>query len=366
MSNEEIHGLAPDQPYIDGLPDEILEAVFLLNTVKEFIDQELVHDPHQTTISTTLVCKRWYDVAHNFSPLWSHVIDYERHPPWWIEELLRRSKSFPIDVGDDSIMDHVRLFKPRGKTVLSHIFRNSSRLRSINLHITVSPWELICEEFFQHPAPALEYLNLVTSTPFPDCLYPGPLFAHDAPRLRKFHLQRCLVDFSSPALTNLTELSVRDILAPPILSMRKPDHPLKVAPTVNGWLRILEQIPSLVYLILGGAIPHSTNEEIPISKVNLSNLRFLSVAARFPDGAALLSHLSMPPSCGIRLRFARPRFISGTEGTELLSFLSGRLSSWPDQTPSRYLQAKILSGDRIHFGNSRRIGHMWDMKESAM
>ena len=355
---------AREQAFIERLPDEVLEAIFLLNTLKEYVGEDIVHDPHRTTIATILVCKRWYNIALGFALLWGRIIDYEAHQPYWIEELLRRSKLSPIDVGDDSLVKHVRLWKPRGKVVLSHIFKHSQTLRTLNLQITVSPWDMICKEFLQHPAPALEYLNLVTSSPFPDSLFPGPLFADDAPLLRSLRLQRCLINFSSSALSNLTELAVLDVLAPPLMSMRTPDHPLKIAPTVNGWLRVLEQMPSLMYLTLGSAISHSANEEQSKSKVELPNLRFLSIGARFPDGTKLLNHLKIPPPCGIRLRFSRPRSVSGAEESELLSYLSNRLSYWPEGGQPRYLQAKILTGNRIHFGNSRRVGFIWDVKES--
>ncbi|KDR80874.1 hypothetical protein GALMADRAFT_153283 [Galerina marginata CBS 339.88] len=351
---------------VDQLPDEILEAVFLLNTSKEFQNDCLIHDPHRTTIATVLVCKRWHNVALDYPALWSRIIDYERHPPQWVEELLRRSKSSPIDVGEDSVFKHVRLRNHGGKAMLGQIFEHASTIRTLSLQITYSPWDLICKKFLQYPAPLLEYLNLITSCPFPDCLYPGPLFALEAPRLRRLHLQRCLIDFSSPVLTNLTELSVLDILAPRIMSMRKPDHPLKVAPTVGGWLRILEHIPSLLYLTLSSAITHSSNEDDPMPDVHLPNLLFLTVGATFNDGTAFLHHLSIPATCGVRLRFSHNRSSPGLDGTKLLSFLSTRLSYWPDGSHDRYLQAKILSGDRVHFGNSRRVGYIWDMTESAV
>ncbi|KAH9485071.1 hypothetical protein JR316_0001977 [Psilocybe cubensis] len=354
-----------DTSPIARLPDELLELIFLHNTFKELKEDKtsLVHDPYRTTITTLLVCKRWYTVALSYPPLWSRIIDYRRHSPQWIAELLSRSKHSLIDVGQDSVFELVRLRDARGKTILKHIFDHASTLRTLSLEITFAPWEFICKEFLQYPAPELEYLNIITSCPFPDCLYPGPLFADCAPKLRRFHLQRCLVDFTSPMLCNLTELSVMDILSPFIGLMRKLDHPLKVAPTPGGWLSILQHIPSLKYLTLNNAISHPTdNEAMP--DITLPNLLFLTVGAKFHDGTAFLHHLSIPTSCGIRLRFSHDKSSTSADAGRLLSFLSTQLSFWPDDTPERYLQAKILSGDRIHFGNSRRVGHIWDMTEA--
>jgi hypothetical protein len=245
--------------------------------------------------------------------------------------------------------------------VLQHIFKDPSRIKTLSLQIRLAPWEYICQNFLQYPASNIEYLNLITSCPFPDCLYPGLLFANKAPHLRRLHLQRCLIDFSSPVLSNLTELSVLDILAPGITAIRTPDHPLKVAPTAGGWLRVLKNIPSLRYLTLSGAITETRGDEESLSKVELSHLLFLTVGAGFQDGGLLLEQLSIPPSCGIRLRFNKSN--TGLDGKKLLAFLSNQLCHWPRDSPDRYLQAKILSGDRIHFGNSRRVGHIWDMTE---
>lgn len=358
-SNEE--SVASEQSPIDQLPDELLGSIFLLNTVKEVEDGQLLHDPHATTLSSLLVCKRWHDVAMSYPVLWSRIIDYERHPPAWVKELLRRSKTSLIEVGEDSVFKHIQLRYPRGKVVLHHMFEDPSRIKTLSLQIRLEPWVYICQNFLRHPATNIEYLNLITSCPFPDCLYPGPLFADAAPSLRRLHLQRCLIDFSSPVLSNLTELSVLDVVAPSILSMRQPDHPLKVAPTVGGWLRILKNTPSLRYLTLSGAITENRGDEESLVNVSLPNLIFLTVGAKFHSGVSLLDHLSISPSCGIRLRFSRSG--PGLDGTKLLAFLSNQLSHWPHDSPDRYLQAKILSGDRIHFGNSRRVGYIWDMTE---
>ncbi|KAF8972752.1 hypothetical protein BDZ97DRAFT_855130 [Flammula alnicola] len=365
MSAEENAKSTIDQPHIDKLPDEILGIVFLLNTAKALGVEIAPYDPHATTLSTILVCRRWHDVALSYPDIWSRIIDYERHPSSWVKELLHRSKSLPIDVGEDSVFKPVQLRNPRARAVLEHIFEESARLRTLSLQIRLAPWEFICQSFLQHPAPSIEYLNLITSCPFPDSLYPGPLFSNQAPNLRRLHLQRCLIDFSSIALSNLTELSVLDILAPGILSLRRPDHPLKVAPTVAGWLHILENLPSLKYLTLSSAITHSEdNDSIPT--VHLPNLLFLTIGARFHDGVAFLHHISVPQSCGIRLRLSCNRASPGLDGVKLLSFLGNQLSHWSQDVPDRYLQAKILSGDRIHFGNSRRVGYIWDMTESAV
>src|SRR5271168_2730852 len=89
-----------------------------------------------------------------------------------------------------------------------------------------------------------------------------------------------------------------------------------------------------------------------LKSIILTYLALLTISARFYPGISFVDHLKIPPSCGIRFRLNRSRSTDGLDGPRLLSFLSQQLSYWPQDHSDRYLQAKILSGDRIHFGNS--------------
>ena len=355
-----------DQAPILGLPDEILGVIFLINTSKLVGQGSEIHpyDPHSTTLATSQVCQRWRAVALDYPVIWSRIINYERHSPSWIETLLTRSGSSLIDVGGDSAFEAVKLQHPRGKPVLQSIFQRISSLKTVSLHIRRAPWESICRSFLGHPAPNLEFLNLITSCPFPDCFYPNPLFADEAPRLRRLHLERCLIDFSSCVLSNLTELSVANVVAPiGIMSASVQSHQLKALPSVAVWLRFLKDIPALRFLTLSNAISHFTDHE-PLPVVDLPHLVLLTISTRFHSGVSLIDHLNIPPLCGIRLRLYRNHVSNGLGGHNLLSFLSKQLTHWPQDCSDRYLQAKILSGDRIHFGNSKRVGLALDMTES--
>lgn len=354
------------QCYICNLPDEILSTIFLFNALQRSYGQTGTCDAYSTMLSTILVCKRWHMVGRSCPDLWGQLIDYERHPPSWIKELLTRSKSTPLDVGEDSVFRKVQLLNSETLPVLGHIFEQSSRIRTLSLQIRIKPWNYICTNFLPSPAPMLEYLNLITACPFPDCLYAGPLFSNHAPKLRRVHLQRCLIDFSSPVLSNLTELSVMGILGPRKLALRRVDHPLKTAPTVAGWLNIIKNIPSLVYLTLNNAIsPSPDHEPTPIAE--LPHLSFLTIGAhRSQEGTALLRHLSIPDACSIRLRFDCRDSSPASDRTVLLAFLRNQVTQWPEDAADRYLQAKILSGNRIHFGNTKHAGYVWDMTERAV
>ena len=348
-----------DQVSIHSLPDDILRVIFWINTFRK--NEDAFYN-HSTTLASAQVCQRWRAVALDYSALWSRIIDYERHSSSWIETLLARSGSSLIDVGGDSVLEPVKLENPRGEPVLQSIFERISTLRTVSLHIRRAPWESICHSFFGHPVPNLEYLNLITSCPFPDCIYPGPFFANEAPRLRRLHLQRCLIDFSSSVLFNLTELSVWNVQAPnPVLSTSDPS---KATPSVAGWLEVLKNISTLRFLTLSDAISHFT-EQTPLPVVNLPHLVLLTIRTRFYPGISFIDHLSIPSSCGIRLIFSRDYNGSGGfDSPKLLSFLSQQFTHWRQDHSDRYLQAKALTGNTIRFGNSRRIGQVFDKTES--
>jgi hypothetical protein len=52
------------------------------------------------------------------------------------------------------------------------------------------------------------------------------------------------------------------------------------------------------------------------------------------------------------------------DGPKLLFFLSKQLGHWPQNCSDRYLQAKVLSGGKIRFGNSMRVGQVSYITES--
>ena len=187
--------------------------------------------------------------------------------------------------------------------------------------------------------------------PFPDCLYLNPLFADKAPRLRRLHLEGCLIDFSSAVLSNLTQLSVSEITRPT-------PNPLKAGPSVAGWLRALKNISTLRFLTLDAAISHFTEPE-PFPVVDLPHLVLLTINASFHPGVSLIDHLNIPPSCGTKLGFLDIGSTNGPNNSNnnFLSFLSKQLAHWPQDHAGRYLQARFLNADMIFFENFRRNQH---------
>ena len=373
MAQINTHGHDLDQAPIHGLPDEILEVIFLINASKMIGkgNENHPYDPHSTTLATAQVCQRWRAVALNYPFIWSRIINYEQHSPLWIETLLARSGSTLIDVGKEFTRDsqaafkHVLLKPPRSQPVLQSIFQRISGLKKVNLKIYNDPWEPICRSFLGRPAPNLEFLNLVTvytGSSYPDCLYLDPLFADEAPCLRRLHLRRCLIDFSSSALSNLTELSVRHITLRGTLTPLTHSYRLSLVPSIAGWLRVLKNIPTLRFLTLSCAIYDFTeHESLPV--VDLPHLVLLTIdSTLFYQGIPLIDRLNIPPLCGIKFRLSQcfsRSMIGGldSDSPKLLLFLSKHLSHWPQDCSNRYLNAKIFSyyTGRLRFGNSQNM-----------
>src|SRR5258707_1548827 len=262
---------------INDVPNDLLCDIFLMCLECDASHVEI----RKRLISICLACKRWHGLAYSYPLLWTRVIDFEKDNAKYIAELLRRSGSAPLEIGMDSA-------NKQSVKVLQTIFEHRSRIKNMNLSIRYAPWKFICQNFLDHPAPNLEFLNLVTSCPFPDCSFSGTLFADHAPRLTQFHMQRSLTDFSSPVLHHLTTLSVSDITAPGRLG-RLTDHSARIAPTVEGWLQILQNMTALRFLTLVNSITGVDNLEThKYSNVPLPCLRLLSLSTSFDEGAVLL------------------------------------------------------------------------------
>ena len=359
---------------VDQVPDEILGSIFLLNTVLEVdVGGLQKHDPFSTTLASAAVCRRWRQVALDYSLLWSRIIDYERHPLPWIKELLSRSKDSPLDAGEatSSIYSALQLRgsvsdSMRADEIMDLLLGHISRLRTLSVHVRPKLLRTIGDRLLPNPAPLLQSLTLCVRSPVPVRGYLGQLFENEAPLLRSLRLQAIFVDFHSPSLRNLRELCVYNILRPISITNVPPvTNPLATAPTVDGWLRILNDMPLLERLTLFAAI-FPNRDDSPSNHVSLAHLRLLTIRSTVKDTATFLSNVSIPPSCGIRLQAKQSDDTTGPECSRLLALLSQQLPAWADKPSSRYLQAKLISGSTIHFGNSPRIGMPWLMPESEV
>ena len=286
MTLEEINAQVCDRSPIQCLPNEILEVIFLINT-----SNSIRYDSYYTTLATSQVCQRWRTVAFNYPVIWSRIINYEWHSPRLIETLLARSGSSLIDVGVDSESPfRVRVTPPcqcrtLDMRVLKSIFQRTASLRTAALNIHRANWKPV-RSFFEHPAPNLEFLNLSISSPGRSPAFPSflsPLFADEAPCLRRLQLEGCFIDFFSSVLSNLTQLSVRE----PVMTTLTYSHPATLS--VAEWLRVLKNMPALRFLTLSEAFIFPMTEQEPHPIVDLPHLALLRIKSRFHIVTSIIS-----------------------------------------------------------------------------
>jgi hypothetical protein len=327
-----------NEPAIHGLVDDILEYIFLLNAT-------LPDSEHATTVASSQVCSRWRSIALNCHTIWGRIIDYRRHSLKWIETLLDRSNPSLLDFGSRN--NCVYLEDDR-QGVLELVFNHIDRLRIFNLghDDPDSIWELVCSRFLQLPAPNLEFMHVS----FVAGHLTHPLFDNHAPNLQNLGLLHCSVDFTSPVLTSLTDLSVRDI------DQLEGD----AVPTVLDWLNILGGMPSLRWVTLVDAISSApTNDICPV--IHLDALDMLSVDGPFHECVTLVKHLIMPPRCGLRLRCDHAHL--GLDQRQLWAVIEKKIDSWTKNASNRRLIAKAGYGfvgirnlleDNLNWGTKAR------------
>ncbi|TFK67944.1 hypothetical protein BDN72DRAFT_842438 [Pluteus cervinus] len=268
------------------LPPEILTTIFIYFRRIAFDDYPPDSQEHCAPwMVVTEVCSHWRNVAHESTILWSHIPrSYTRRI---IERCLKFSKSAPLVVKIHGCMTsdqiHPSLMDPG---VIS-------RLRCLDLNLYRLDSASCLEELCSHlssAAPSLESLSIdlnqfrVQSGP----RYLDEIWARAIPRLRNLSLRACDVNLSSPLLTNLT-----------ILEIRNPE------PKLNGveLISTLHGLPSLMSLQMSDVLRLPENYKIdpsytPIFKmevVELPSLRLLSIHGFcYAQDLDLLSCLSFP------------------------------------------------------------------------
>jgi hypothetical protein len=316
---------------IHRLVDDVLVYIFFLNATLPDPDcREL-----ETTVASSQVCRRWRSIALHCHRIWAPIIDYSDSLKW-IETLLDRSHPSLLDFG--SRIKTIYLEEDGDQSVLELVFNRIDKLRTFNLQIPVSSWELVCSRFLQLPAPNLEFVSVtITNKVSNTRQLTYPLFDHHAPNLQNLQLRRCTVDFTSPILTTLTELYVRDITE------------ASAVPTVLDWLNILGGMPSLRWVTLHRAFSSAMTNDVIYPIIHLAALNMLSVV----DGAlhetvALVEHLIVPPRCGLRLSCDNAH--RGFDQQKLWAIIEKKMDSFAEYAPNRRLEAYIAQ-DRIAVGN---------------
>lgn len=323
----------PKEAAFHRLVDDILAYIFLLNALPD----PPKYREHMTTVASSQVCRRWRSIALNCRPIWGSIIDYPVHSLRWIETLLDRSYPSSLDFG--SRIDSVCLVDG-GLGVLELVSNHVDRLRTFNLQVPGSSWELVCSRFLRQPAPNLEFVNVFITGSSNAGHLTHPLFNNHAPNLQNLQLRRCTVDFTSPILTPLTELYVRDIAE------------TNAVPTVLDWLTILGGMPSLRWVTLIHAISSATtNIAYPI--IHLAALEMLSVDGAFHESVTLIEHMIAPPRCGLRLRCDHAHV--GFDQRKLWAIIEKKMDSWAKNAQNRHLEASSAE-DFVAIGNLPHLG----------
>ena len=278
-------------------------------------------------VASSQVCMRWRSIALHCPTIWGPIIHYSQHSLKWIETLLDRSHPSSLDFGSRITRIDTDDLEDGGQGVLELVFNHIDRLRIFNLEIPDSFWELVCSRFLQLPAPNLEFVNVtVFST---DTRYPivqqltHPIFHNHAPNLQNLQLRQCRVDFTSPTLSRLTELYVRDI-AP------WGDH------TVHDWLNIFGGMPSLRWVTLIRAISTWSSSSVIYPIIHLASLEMLSVDDGSRESVTLIEHLIVPPRCGLRFRCDDAHI--WLDQPKLWAIIEKKVDSWAKNVPNRYLE----------------------------
>jgi hypothetical protein len=331
--------------YRDILAD-VLIYIFTLNATHP---DALARDRARTTIACSQVCARWRLIALGYPVIWSPVIDYNYHSLKLIEEMLNRSAPSLFDFGSRVRAIDLTCRDGRGLSVLELVFNHAARLRVFHLQAPTAHWERVCSCFFQQPAPNLEFVQFCILFDAGRMLE-GPLFNNHAPKLQKFLLRRCAVNFTSPILTPLTELYVHEITA------------LNAAPGVLSWLRLLLEMPSLQWITIIDAISDVIPETI-LPVVDLDGLKMLSVDGPFDASVTLVSQLIIPTRCGLRLRCDRAQF--GLYQRRLWGIVEQKIGCWEMGGTYRRRLDAIHREKSITIGMEPNIECVWDTEAQA-
>ncbi|KAF9232491.1 hypothetical protein BU15DRAFT_67413 [Melanogaster broomeanus] len=268
------------------LPPHVLANIFLYQAYSFYQDPGYSHTsgpPPWANVSYT--CHHWRNVALSCPSLWSFLF---MSSPRWTEELLSRTKMVPlrirIDVGC-STQEEMMFFEK--------VTTDVTRIQDLSLKLPHNLAEWIFSKL-STPASLLHTLCLfVIKTDAESVLVPDTLFNRDTPALRTLELYRCHIPCSSPILTSLTSLRLRDVAS-------------SSQPTIPELLAMLRHIPDLAHLYLENAL--SGAEDILASQhgllsacLDLPHLSRLALVAPFSAIVAFLSNVTVLATTELRL-----------------------------------------------------------------
>lgn len=302
---------------INRLPPELLLRIF--DVIRPTFPEYRPRRPKAYLAqwgAVTLVCRYWRDVCLASASLWS-TIDLCSAPFAAAQQFIERSADIPLQL----FYAHPRDFKDEDKAVLEDIITHHSR-RVEQFHLlTYEEIPVEVYHIFRHAMPRLRSLTISIQSGYNSGTELPTLFDSDMPLLRKLVIRRCS-PWTNNHFRNLTHLALYDI-------------PESVRPSVDALLDLVAASPDLEELILidaaldvepDAATPSADAEQPPI--VELPHLHTLQIG-EFPShhcARRLLSRLSVPDACDIRIWFLGEKFAAETP---LLPFLAERTLRGP-------------------------------------
>ncbi|TFK67517.1 hypothetical protein BDN72DRAFT_898909 [Pluteus cervinus] len=254
-----------------SLPPEIIQEVFITASQQMAIPWGKFG---RTSLKITWVCRRWRELAHQTSALWSYV-DFIN--PAWIEAVLSLTQSRPLDFNISIQAKHNKYHD----AALSICLRNLPRFKKLAItsnedHRTHS------SPLWANSAPLLEDLRLIETS------LPASLFSGIFPVLHTLHLYSCGFDWESlPIHSGMKELRIFS----PFLRT-----------SANDMTKIIQdKCPGLEALSLDNTLLPLTTHPMPHhptvpSRMGLTKIKSLSINEdHAPSVTFILDHLSLSP-----------------------------------------------------------------------
>ncbi|KIJ65672.1 hypothetical protein HYDPIDRAFT_110816 [Hydnomerulius pinastri MD-312] len=294
---------------ISRIPPEMLAVVFVHYARDHHADSRAMGSRSLPPwVNVSYVSRHWRDVALSCPTLWTYLFFMSRA---WTEELLSRSKMAPLKIHADLYYSGLRSLDSVEKAM-----KLVERIQVVNLKLLKDAATKLLPQLTS-PAPLLQSLQLTVATPGSLDRHPlilDSLFNGEAPALRKLELYNCHVPWTSPILSGLTNLRLRQLAS-------------TCQPTIAELRSVLRRMPRLVDLHLENALPsnsvpstYDTDSEI----LELPHLSRLSLIASVSAIVALLSNLHIPLTTDVRLQCTRRA--SDCSHSDLYSLLAKRFS----------------------------------------
>lgn len=269
---------------IARLPNELLSKVFKCYLAVHM--QQPGDGIKGSWCSFSHVCHRWRQVSIHDASMWTHI---GPHNIRWATELLLRSKSFPLTV-DIAIGFGA---DPAGEC-LPRILSESRRLRELSLSTAGPSLMINAIVDMAYSADTLESLKLTMDNTVVLWL-PNTLFRSFTPCLRRLNLFNCGIQWDSPLLSNLTDISI---------SFPAYGDTVRRS-TLGSFLERLQDISGLKRLRLeycvDGAVSASDEGGRSMRAVHLRCLESLQISDDIVSLRGILKYLRVPATASITL-----------------------------------------------------------------